>query len=181
MGGWKFLLRSCVTAIISILGVATLNFLIFRILPGNPTASLIIPLITTGDVSPSSSIILLWGLNQPLPVQYLIYLRNMLTFTFGNSFTEGFRLVIEVIILRLPHSLILMGSAALLTIVFGVATGAIAATRSRGKFNKGLGASALGLDLLPGPWVGLILLLFFAFYFPILPLGGLVSDPGFNP
>lgn len=157
--------------------------MIFRVLPPDPIALIISgsafgpPEAGTGTYySPTQ----LWGMNQPLPVQYLIYLRNMLTFTFGQSFTEGFRLVIELVILRLPHSLILMGSAALLTLVLGLVTSSIAATRSGGKFEGKLATSALGLDLLPGPWLGMILLLFFTFYFPILPFGGLISDPGYR-
>ncbi|NIR99335.1 MAG: ABC transporter permease, partial [Gammaproteobacteria bacterium] len=76
-------IRRTILLVFVIYAILTIMFALFKLAPGDPTAIFI-------DSNFSSEMIErqreLWGLNDPIWVQYLRYLRNMATFDFGNSF-----------------------------------------------------------------------------------------------
>jgi peptide/nickel transport system permease protein len=146
-------------------------------MPGNPVAILISGNLAANQAELADALRAMWGLDQPLPVQFAQYIVNMFTFNFGYSFTEGFRPVIESIAARLPNTLLLMGTAALITIILGVVTGIAAAAKRGGKFDMGMVVTALTFYSIPTFWLGMMFILLFGFYFPIFPMGGTVSVP----
>jgi peptide/nickel transport system permease protein len=146
-------------------------------MPGNPVAILISGNLAANQAELADALRAMWGLDQPLPVQFAQYIVNMFTFNFGYSFTEGFRPVIESIAARLPNTLLLMGTAAIITIILGVVTGIAAAAKRGGKFDMGMVVTALTFYSIPTFWLGMMFILLFGFYFPIFPMGGTVSVP----
>jgi peptide/nickel transport system permease protein len=146
-------------------------------MPGNPVAILISGNLAANQAELAAALRAMWGLDQPLPVQFAQYIVNMFTFNFGYSFTEGFRPVIESIAARLPNTLLLMGTAAIITIILGVITGIAAAAKRGGKFDMGMVVTALTFYSIPTFWLGMMFILMFGFYFPIFPMGGTVSVP----
>jgi peptide/nickel transport system permease protein len=146
-------------------------------MPGNPVAILISGNLAANQAELADALRAMWGLDQPLPVQFAQYIVNMFTFNFGYSFTEGFRPVIESIAARLPNTLLLMGTAAIITIILGVVTGIAAAAKRGGKFDMGMVVTALTFYSIPTFWLGMMFILMFGFYFPIFPMGGTVSVP----
>jgi peptide/nickel transport system permease protein len=115
---------------------------------------------------------------------FLTYMRNMMTFEFGMSF-KSFRPVINEIVDRLPNTLILLGAATTLSIIIGVGVGIVAASRHGGRFDTALITISLSLYSFPVFWIGMLLILFFAYYIPLFPLGHSVSpelvDVGASP
>lgn len=173
----EFVLRRVFNSIILILGAITFNFFVFRMMPGDPVAILISGNLAANQADLAEALRAMWGLDHPIPVQFMLYLQNMFTFNFGHSFTEGFRPVIESIAARLPNTLILMGTAAVLTIVIGVVTGITAASKRGKRTDMGLVVSALTFYSIPTFWLGMMFIMMFGFYIPLFPLGGTVSVP----
>jgi peptide/nickel transport system permease protein len=146
-------------------------------MPGDPVAILISGNLAANQSELAAAIRGLWGLDQPLPIQFVTYMFNMLSFNFGNSFTEGFRPVIESITARLPNTLLLMGTAAIMTIILGVITGIAAAAKRGGTFDMANVVVALAFYSVPTFWLGMMFILLLGFYVPLFPMGGTVSVP----
>ncbi|MFX0049916.1 MAG: ABC transporter permease [Candidatus Hermodarchaeota archaeon] len=107
---------------------------------------------------------------------FLLYMRNMVTLEFGQSFDSNRPVSLEIME-RLPNTIILMGTATVTSILLGVVSGIIAASRHGGKLDTGFITVGLSLYSVPVFWVGMMLLLFFAFFIPIFPMGKSLSYP----
>jgi peptide/nickel transport system permease protein len=183
MGFREFLVRRVINSAILIFGAISFNFFVFRIMPGNPISILIAPQLIYEAPELAAFLEQMWGLNQPLHIQYLSYIANMFTFQFGLSFTEGYRPVVESIAARLPNTLLLMGTAAILTIIIGVIVGISSAAKRGGKYDMGMVTTALTFYAVPTFWLGMVFILLFGFYwqiwfgFSLFPMGGTISRP----
>jgi ABC-type dipeptide/oligopeptide/nickel transport system permease component len=112
-----------------------------------------------------------FGLNEPLPVQYYIFISKALRGDFGESVYYGLP-VGEIIWQRLPASLMLVGTATLIALGFGIAAGVLAARRRTGFLNNFLRwFSFLGLSM-PNFWIAMLLILIFSVHLRLLPTGG---------
>jgi peptide/nickel transport system permease protein len=107
---------------------------------------------------------------------FLLYMKNMLTLEFGNSFTS-FRPVTEDIAAHMPNTILLMGTSTILAILLGIITGIFAASRHGGKTDTALITIGLSLYSFPVFWLGMMLLMLFGFTFPLFPLGHSQSPP----
>ena len=169
--GW--LRRRAAASLLVLFVVLVLNFILFRIMPGDAVSTIIDP-----NFSPEAKARLreLYGLDKPILQQFFIYLRQMLTFRFGLSFLSQ-RLVWEELVSRLPLTLVLMGCSMLLSAVIGIWLG-IKAALNRNKFAEKfvLRAGAVTASF-PGFFVQLVLLMLFARTFRIFPLRGSLSVP----
>jgi peptide/nickel transport system permease protein len=112
-----------------------------------------------------------FGLDAPLVEQLLNYLANLARGDLGTSPRYGLP-VSELIMLRLPATLVLMGSALALALLLGVGLGALMASQA-GRWPDGV-VSFLVLLLysLPGFWIGLMLIVLFSIELRWLPSGG---------
>jgi peptide/nickel transport system permease protein len=112
-----------------------------------------------------------FGLNEPLPVQYYIFITRALKADFGESVYYGLP-VGEIIWQRLPASLMLVGTATLIALAFGISAGVLAARRRTGFVNNFLRwFSFLGLSM-PNFWIAMLLILIFSVKLKLLPTGG---------
>lgn len=151
--------------------VVTLCFLMFRLMPGDPTLNYI---DTSMNEEQRRDMLQAFGLDQPLWVQYALYLRNLLVGELGSSFLQG-RPVLEIVLETLPNTLVLTLSALVLAYAFGVIAGAFLAWK-RGTVAEGI-AIPLVLTTRAAPefWLGMILLAIFAFGYGLFPSGGAAS------
>ena len=166
-------IRRLLGALAVVFLVLTLNFVFFRLMPGDPLSSLIDP-----RFSPEAKEALrrAYGLDRPMAEQFFLYLRQTASFDFGLSFISG-RPVWEELRQRLPHTLALSGSALFLSALLGTALGAAAALRRGGLTERVvLGAGALSFSF-PSFFLQLVLLLLFAVIWPLFPLRGSFSVP----
>ena len=170
----KFILKKIGQLVLTLYVIATINFLLFRILPGGPLRLL----ARAGRLSDEAMARLeeLFGLNEPIGIQYLIYLKNILTGQFGISITYR-RDVIEIIQERLFNTLILLAVATVVVILVGIGFGIIAAMRRGGKLDKVLVVTSMVGWSLPTFWTGLMLIIVFGVYLNVLPIAGVLT-PG---
>jgi peptide/nickel transport system permease protein len=110
-------------------------------------------------------------LDKPLPVQYFYFISRALQGDFGESFYYGMP-VSKILLKYLPASLLLVGTAKLISLVIGLVGGVLAA-RGRGGWLDNLvrWVSLLGLSM-PNFWIAMIFVLIFSVKLRILPSGG---------
>jgi peptide/nickel transport system permease protein len=171
-----YLLRKFAATGLLLLAVATFDFLLFRVLPGDPVRLI----ARGGNLRPEAIARLrqLYGLDLSLPEQYLIYLRNLLTGQFGMSYTYQ-RPVSDILAERLTNTLILLSAATLLVVLLGITLGVFAASRRGSRADSSTVVSALVFWSLPTFWVGLMLVFIFGVYLDWLPISG-TSSPGIH-
>jgi peptide/nickel transport system permease protein len=159
-----------------ILAIITLNFLLLRLAPGDPA------MVLAGEAGATDAAFLAqvraqYGLDRPLPEQLATYIGNVLSLDLGYSYRQQ-RPVLEVIVERLPATLLLTGTAFILALVVGVSLGALAAGRAGRWADSLVTMLALAFYAMPLFWVGLLLILFFSVYLNLLPAFGLASFGG---
>ena len=110
-------------------------------------------------------------MNDPLPVQYFIFIKKALQADFGESLYYGLP-VAEIVWQRLPASLLLVGTAQIIALGFGILAGVLAA-RKRGSFTSNLlrWFSFMGLSM-PNFWIAMMFILVFSVKLELLPTGG---------
>lgn len=163
----RYLARRAVWTVLAVLGVSVLIFFLVRLLPGN-----IVDIIagTEGQLSKAQRTAVLqeFGLDQPLPVQYLRWIGNMLRGNFGWSFRTG-QPVAALIVSRLPITielaLLAVVSVAFLAIPFGVAASVSRSVRVRTLVQI---IGVLGLSL-PNFWIAILLIIGASSFFGWLP------------
>ncbi len=116
------------------------------------------------------------GLDKPLVEQIGVYLGSVFRGDLGFSAVQG-RPVLDVILQRLPATLLLFGSALLIATVGGVILGVVAAARRRTRTDTAISVASLTVSSLPLFWAGQILVGLLAIRLGWLPTGGL-SSPG---
>ena len=169
----RWLLRRVASSLVVLAAVLVLNFLLFRLMPGDAVSSIIDP-----SFSPEAKANLraLYGLDRPLWEQFVIYIKQMLTFSFGLSFMSR-RPVWDELLSRLPVTLTLTVSSMFISSLLGTWLGVKAAV-NRGKFAEKLVLRASALtSSFPGFFVQLVLLMIFARALPLFPLRGTLSVP----
>ena len=148
--------------------VATILFLMFRLMPGDPTAAYI---DTTFTEEQQQQLRAAFGLDQPLWKQYFIFIANAAQGEFGESFHHR-KPVIDLLMEVLPNTLVLTLSSIIVAYIFGVLVGSWLA------WNRGTRAEAivvptvLTLRAAPEFWLGMVLLATFGFGLGWFPSGG---------
>ncbi|WP_331714384.1 ABC transporter permease [Auraticoccus cholistanensis] len=164
-------------ALVSLAMVVVLGFFSFRVLPGDPAINM-----TRGRRVSAEEVERLraeMGLDDPLPLQFLSYLGDLFRGDLGVSYVYR-REVTELIAERLAPTLLLTGTAALISVVLGLWLGQKSAWRRGSLFDKTQTGLALVFWSVPTFWLGLILLLVFAGGLGWFPTGGMVT-PGTDP
>jgi peptide/nickel transport system permease protein len=166
----SYVARRIIHSIPLVIGVSLIGFGLMHLAPGGPLAVYTLnPTITVTDIE---RIRIALGLDQPIHLQYLSWAKGMLTGYWGVTFFGG-RPVLEVILERLPATMILMGTSLALAILIGTAIGMLAAVRRNSIFDY-LGTTGAVLALsFPTFWFGLMAIYIFAIELRWLPSGGM--------
>jgi peptide/nickel transport system permease protein len=184
MGLKSYLAKRIAVAIITLWIVATLIFFLFIVFPGNPTKFLIDPTWTPARRAELRKEL---GIDDPLPVLYLRYMKGMFSFGlvppyFGVSFNSGLYVSSELA-WRLPLTASLLGLALIGEIIVGIPLGVLAASKRGSKLDVGIMTAGLFTWGVPTFFIQLIALLFFISYMigtlnvTIFPPGGWMSIP----
>jgi peptide/nickel transport system permease protein len=167
----RYLIPRLAESVVTFVLVTIVVFIGVRALPGDPARAL------AGEESDPAAVEAVrssFGLDQPIPVQYVKYVGNALHGDLGTSSRTGLPVASSIghaIPVTLQLSLFAIAIAALI----GVGAGLIAAVRRRGPANWAANSVALiGLSV-PSFWLGLMGVLVFAIAYPILPASGFVS------
>ena len=177
MGFKEYAVKKAVSLILTVYIIITLNFFLFRIMPGDPAAMM----VADPRIPPEMRefVIKRFGLDKPLWEQYFIYIRELFRGNFGISFWKA-EPVFSVIVKRIPNTLILLSFAFVISAVVGVLLGAVSGWRRGSKLDVFIVASSLTTYTIPSFWTGLLLLLIFGYKLGLFPLGGTIS-PGVPP
>jgi peptide/nickel transport system permease protein len=167
----RYLLRRLAESAATLVLATIVVFVGVRALPGDPARALA---GEEADPVAIAEIRAQYGLDQPVPVQYLRYLENLSQGEMGRSLRTGLP-VTETIRDALPVTVQLAVFSLAVAVLIGVGTGVVAAVRRRTAAEWGANTVALlGLSI-PNFWLGLMGILVFAIAFPVLPASGFVS------
>ncbi|TCJ16728.1 ABC transporter permease [Rubrobacter taiwanensis] len=152
----------------------TLNFLLTRVAPGDPINYLLGDEVNALTPEQREQVLSQYGLDEPLLVQYGMYWVNVARFELGTSVRFG-QPVADVLIDRLPWTLLLVGCATVLSTFIGITAGTIAAWKRGSARDTGLMVGILSLEAMPGFWIGMILISVFSVTLGLFPTYGAVS------
>jgi peptide/nickel transport system permease protein len=162
--------------------IVVVNFFLFRVINPHPERTLARGRAKTPEQV--QAVIEKYGLDKPLPEQFLVYMKNIVTLDFGDSYQYS-QPVNGLIFDRLWPTLILVGTSTFLSIIIGLWIGTIAAWNRGRTFDQLSTTSTITLYSMPEWWLGLILFFFFSTGFAgmprLFPIGLLHSsgvDPG---
>ncbi|MEM1611117.1 MAG: ABC transporter permease [Sulfolobales archaeon] len=176
MGFGSYILKKVSQLIVVLFIGIIISFLIFRLLPGDPTASLLDPRL---DPEARAEIIRRFGLDKPLYEQLLAYMANLLRGDLGVSFSFTGMGVVEVIAgPRLINTLILMSSGLAISALLGTLLGILAGWRSGGLLDRAVTGLLYMAFSAPVFWVALLIQFYLGYTWNIIPISGTSSYIG---
>lgn len=165
-----FLIRRLLQSLITLLIVSIVVFTIIQIAPGNPA------LIANEETNPelAEQFAENLGLNDPIPVQYVRWLGNVVRLDFGLSLQHAVP-NIDLVLQRLPASLLLAGTSMLIATSVALTIGVISAIKRHSVWDYSATVIAfLGLSI-PGFWLGIMMVIVFSVSLGWLPSSGMTS------
>ena len=164
-----YILRRLLLMVPVLFGVTVIVFLVISLIPGDPAKAILGTFATPENVAKVNHDL---GLDRALPIQYFIWLGNLLRGDFGRSYILH-RPVIDEVLDRLFPTLLLAGAALVLSSVVGLSLGIIAAIRQNGWQDKLITVAVLVGISTPSFWLGILLIFWFGVRLSILPVGGM--------
>ena len=167
----RYLVERVVQLAVVLVFLSMIVFTIVRLIPGDPAA---VMLGTESTPQAMAQIRHEMGLDQPLPVQYALWLRNVLAGNFGTSWVSK-QPALALILGALPVTLQLVAASFLVALLIAFPAGIFAALRPRSWVDQGATTFALLGVSLPSFWLGIMLILLFALGLRWLPPSGYLA------
>lgn len=170
----RYLARKVANALLTVVLVASFNFALFRILPGDP-ARLLLPKgqWSSQEIARQKALL---HLDRPLYQQFGYYWLDTVQLKFGDSFKEQ-RPVTMVVLERVPATLLVVGTGTVLAMVVGLLSGIYAGWRRESLLDTLSTTVGMVFYATPTLWVGMILIMIFSAKLGWFPVGRM-SDPG---
>ena len=177
-GAPGYVVRRLLQAVPVILAIVALNFLLLHLAPGDAAQVLA---GEAGSASPEYMAQLRerFGLDQPLWLSLLVYMKNVLSLDLGFSFRHNMP-VLDLILQRLGPTILLMGVTLVLSVGAGMALGLLAASRVDGWLDTFISILALISYATPLFWIGLMLIVVFSIKLDWLPTSGMETVAAFH-
>ncbi len=177
-GRSAYVVRRVLQAVPVVLAIVLLNFLLLHLAPGDAAQVLA---GEAGSATPEymAQLRQRFGLDRPLAVQLLLYLKQMLVLDLGFSFRHGMP-VLDLILARLGPTLLLMLTTLVLSVGLGIALGLLAASRAGTWQDTVISVLALVSYATPLFWVGLMLIVIFSVKLGWLPTSGMETVGAFH-
>ena len=173
----KMILKRIFQLIPVLLITMSMTFVITRVLPGNPAVSILGPQATAEDIAKMEEEM---GLHDPMPVQYINYMKRILTGELGTSYRCN-RPVADLIFEKLPNTLQIALASLIIALLIGVPVGIISAVKQYSVFDYiSMIAALIGVSM-PSFWLGLMLVLIFSVnlgWFPTMGMGAISNGIG---
>ena len=173
----KMILKRIFQLIPVLLITMSMTFVITRVLPGNPAVSILGPQATVEDIAKMEEEM---ELHDPMPVQYINYMKRILTGDLGTSYRYN-RPVADLIFEKLPNTLQIALASLIIALLIGVPVGIISAVKQYSLFDYiSMIAALIGVSM-PSFWLGLMLVLIFSVnlgWFPTMGMGVISNGIG---
>jgi peptide/nickel transport system permease protein len=164
----SFLIQRLAGALLVILGVISIVFLLIHLIPGDPVEIMLGEAASGADREALRTAL---GLDQPLATQFVRYLDGLRHLDLGTSLHSR-RPVIDLLLERLPATLLLAAVTLCITLLFAIPLGVIAAVRRDSLWDTGaMSFSMLGVSI-PNFWLGPLLILLFSLWLGWTPVSG---------
>lgn len=163
-----FLLRRLVQTVFVIAGIMVATFVLIRLIPGDPAVVMLGRHATPERVAAVHAQL---GLDQPVPVQLVLYVGSVLTGDLGTSIVSGDS-VAAIVFERVQVTIFLILYSAILATVIAVPLAALAAIRRGRWVDRAIRASFTLTMAMPNFWVGIILILVFSLTLRVFPVSG---------
>lgn len=170
-----YIVRRVLIAIPTLVGAATVSFLLMRLIPGDPARVIAGVNATPADVARIRHQL---GLDEPIWQQYIHFIGNLFQLNLGISARTG-QSVLGEILGRIPYTIELAVIATAIAIVVGLTLGVLAATRHNSGLDVAISALAVFGVSIPVFWTGLLLIILFAVDLHLLPAAGANQPTGF--
>jgi ABC-type dipeptide/oligopeptide/nickel transport system permease component len=164
----RYVIKRLLIGILVVLFVTVLIFAIMQAMPGNPVDLMVDTRVSAEKVAEIKAE---WGLDQPPVIQYFYWLGNILQGNFGMSISLK-QNVSDLILQRLPYTLMLTGAALVIEYLLAIPLGLLAAVKKNKLTDKALTVTTVVLWSMPPFWLGVLLMLVFSIHLNILPLSG---------
>lgn len=166
----RLIRRRLIGSIPVLLIVVIGTFLLLEAAPGDAVDAYVVS--TGGDAGMIEALRQRWGLDQSPMTRLATYLWSLAHFDLGHSVTFS-RPILDVILERLPNTLLLMGSATALSFGLGSLLGIVAGARPGSFRDRFLSIGSLALYAVPGFWLGLVLTVVFSVQLRWFPISGI--------
>jgi peptide/nickel transport system permease protein len=167
-----YLVRRLLWGVVVLFSVSIITFIVAFAVPADPARNIAGIHATRAALA---NIRRVYGLDQPLPVQYWDYLTHLLHGDLGRSYSTS-EDVLPAVLGALPYTLVLAFVGVLFELAIGIPLGMVAALNRGRPLDRGSLLGTLMVFSLPPFVLGNLLLLLFAFHWPIFPLGGADSS-----
>jgi peptide/nickel transport system permease protein len=167
----RYLLWRLTQVVPAVAGILVVAFVVVHTAPGDPVLALA---GEHGDAAYYALIRAKFGLDRPLPEQLFVYVSHVVSGDLGLSFVHG-RPVAMVIAERLPATLLLIGTALVLSTTFGVTLGVLAARRAGRQVDLALRTAALLAHAMPSFWLAQMAAIAIALGTGLFPVQGLTD------
>ncbi len=170
----RLIVQRLLLAIPTLLVVSILSFAIMKAAPGDPVRMYVSTEMSKGSAEDIARIRHNLGLDRPIHIQYISWLKNTLRGNLGYSLANK-RPVAEVIMEKLPASISLMGISFLVSLTVGVGVGLLSAVKQYSFLDYSVTTLAFIGNSLPTFWIAMMLIWFFAVRLGWLPTGQMSS------
>jgi peptide/nickel transport system permease protein len=171
MGKASFVVRRTLQLVVTLWAVGTVLFGLFRLMPGDPTSYVVSSQMTQ---EARRQLIESYGLNDPLHIQYIRFLENLVALNFGQSFHSN-QPVTDIIATYMPNTLVLMLTAFVVAYAIGITLGVLSGWYRGSRFERSTVITALTARSVPTFYVGLIVLWIFGAHLGVIPMSGMTS------
>ncbi|OPY71530.1 MAG: Nickel transport system permease protein NikB [Syntrophorhabdus sp. PtaU1.Bin058] len=170
----RYLLKRLLFMVPMLFGITLISFVVIHLVPGEPGA-------LNAEMNPKMTkqvrerMRAFYGLDQPLHVQYWMWLKRVVKLDFGASFTPDKRPVIDKIKERLPITILINLLSMALIFLVGIPIGIYCARYKDSILDKALTSFVFAGYAAPTFWIALLLMMFFGVYLELLPISGIKS------
>lgn len=164
----RYIAKRLAIGVLVVLFVTVLIFAIMQAMPGDPVDLMVDTRVSAERVAEIKA---QWGLDKPPVVQYFYWLGNILQGDFGTSISLK-QNVSDLIMQRLPYTLMLTGAALIIEYLLAIPLGLLAAVRKNRLTDKALTITTVVLWSMPPFWLGVLLMMIFSISLNVLPLSG---------
>lgn len=174
---FRFILQRFVQAIPSLIGITIIGFFLVHVVPGGPAQAMLGPKATPLRIAQINRE---FGLNRPLPIQYVTWLGQLLHGNLGTSYYYN-ESVFSLIMTNMPRTLSLVGIGIVVAHIVSILLGSVQAYYHDTKFDYIVTAITYFFYSMPIFWLGIIIILLFSINLNWFPSGGLSNPLNPNP